>query len=206
MAIGRISGAMLKANLERGGTDLAFETNLLYLDVANNRIGIGTTTPTTTLQADNITISGSTIRSVSGDLDLGTDATNVTIGGGSADYVLKTDGSGNLEWSSLGSLASGGGGGGGAFTGMDINLSTPSDSSLTQYGAINSWTTATKVTNSIDDLNELTANVINNTAVINADFTGSPLTGGAGMNVTLSISSDGTANQYVIDWGDGMTT
>ena len=202
MAIGRISGAMLKANLERGGTDLAFETNLLYLDVANSRIGIGTTTPTTTLQADNVTISGSAIRSVSGDLDLGTDATNITIGGGSADYVLTTDGSGNLTWDSLGNLASGGGGGSG-FTGMDINLSTPSDSSLTQYGAINSWTTATKVTNSIDDLNELTANVINNTAVINADFTGSPLTGGAGMNVTLSISSDGTANQYVIDWGDG---
>ena len=205
MAIGRISGAMLKNNLERLGTDLAFETDLLYLDVANSRIGIGTSTPTTTLQADNITISGSEIRSVSGDLDLGTDATNVTIGGGSADYVLKTDGSGNLEWTSLGSLASGGGGGSGAFTGMDINLSTPSDSSLTQYGAINSWTTSTKVTNSIDDLNELTANVINNTAVINADFTGSPLTGGAGMNVTLSISSDGTANRYVIDWGDGTS-
>ena len=205
MAIGRISGAMLKNNLERLGTDLSFETDLLYLDVANSRIGIGTSTPTTTLQADNVTISGSAIRSVAGDLDLGTDATNITIGGGSADYVLTTDGSGNLTWNSLGSLASGGGGGSGAFTGMDINLSTPSDSSLTQYGAINSWTDATKVTNSIDDLNELSRNVINNTAVIDADFTGSPLTGGAGMNVTLSISSDGNANQYVIDWGDGTS-
>ena len=42
MAIGRISGAMLKNNLERLGTDLSFETDLLYLDVANSRIGIGT--------------------------------------------------------------------------------------------------------------------------------------------------------------------
>ena len=201
MAIGRISGAMLKNNLERLGTDLSFETDLLYLDVANSRIGIGTSTPTTTLQADNVTINGSQIRSVSGDLDLGTDATNITIGGGSANYILKTDGSGNLTWDSLSNIS--GGGGGAGLTGMDIDLSTPTDSSLTQYGAINSWTTSTKVTNSIDDLNELTANVINNTAVINADFTGSPLTGGAGMNVTLSISSDGTANQYVIDWGDG---
>jgi hypothetical protein len=45
MAIGRISGQMLKANLLRSGTDLAFETNLLVLDVSNSRIGIGTATP-----------------------------------------------------------------------------------------------------------------------------------------------------------------
>ena len=45
MAIGRISGQMLKANLLRSGTDLAFETNLLVLDVTNSRVGIGTATP-----------------------------------------------------------------------------------------------------------------------------------------------------------------
>jgi len=45
MAIGRISGQMLKANLLRSGTDLAFETNLLVLDVTNSQIGIGTATP-----------------------------------------------------------------------------------------------------------------------------------------------------------------
>jgi len=49
MAIGRISGQMLKANLERSGTDLAFETNLLALDVTNSRVGIGTASPATTL-------------------------------------------------------------------------------------------------------------------------------------------------------------
>ena len=157
MAIGRISGAMLKSNLERQGTDLAFETNLLYLDVANNRIGINTSTPTTSLQADNITISGSAIRSVSGSLDLGTNVSNITIGGGTADYVLSTDGAGNLTWSALSGLA----GSGSGLTGMDLNLATPTDSSLTQYGAINSWTSTTKITNSIDDLNELATNVIN---------------------------------------------
>jgi hypothetical protein len=36
---------MLKANLERSGTDLAFETNLLALDVTNSRVGIGTASP-----------------------------------------------------------------------------------------------------------------------------------------------------------------
>ena len=49
MAIGRISGQMLKANLQRSGTDLAFETNLLALDVTNSRVGIGTASPATTL-------------------------------------------------------------------------------------------------------------------------------------------------------------
>ena len=45
MAIGRISGQMLKANLQRSGVDLAFETNLLVLDVTNSFVGIGTSTP-----------------------------------------------------------------------------------------------------------------------------------------------------------------
>ena len=49
MAIGRISGQMLKANLQRSGTDLAFETNLLALGVSNSRVGIGTASPATTL-------------------------------------------------------------------------------------------------------------------------------------------------------------
>ena len=40
MAIGRISGPLLKQNLERLGVDLAFETDLLYLDVNNQKIGI----------------------------------------------------------------------------------------------------------------------------------------------------------------------
>ena len=45
MAIGRISGQMLKANLLRSGVDLAFETDLLVLDVSNNFVGVGTATP-----------------------------------------------------------------------------------------------------------------------------------------------------------------
>jgi len=45
MAIGRISGPLLKANLNREGVNLAFETDLLYLDVNNSRIGVKTATP-----------------------------------------------------------------------------------------------------------------------------------------------------------------
>jgi len=45
MAVGRISGPLLKSNLIRNGVDLAFETDLLYLDVVNGRVGIKTASP-----------------------------------------------------------------------------------------------------------------------------------------------------------------
>lgn len=44
--LGRISGPLLSANLLRNGTDLAFETDLLYLNVNTGRIGINTDGPT----------------------------------------------------------------------------------------------------------------------------------------------------------------
>ena len=52
MAIGRISGQLLKSNLLRDGVNLAFETDLLYLDVVNSRIGIKTAAPTTDLDVN----------------------------------------------------------------------------------------------------------------------------------------------------------
>lgn len=55
MAIGRISGPLLKANLIRDGVDLAFETDLLYLDVNNSRIGVNTSSPSTDLHVDGTT-------------------------------------------------------------------------------------------------------------------------------------------------------
>jgi hypothetical protein len=63
MAIGRISGQLLKSNLLRAGENLAFETDLLYLDVVNSRIGIKTSTPTADLD-----ING-TIRSTTAQVD-----------------------------------------------------------------------------------------------------------------------------------------
>ena len=47
--VGRISGPLLFANLERNGIDLAFETDLLYLDVNNGKIGIRNNAPTNDL-------------------------------------------------------------------------------------------------------------------------------------------------------------
>jgi hypothetical protein len=87
MAVGRISGPLLKANLLRNGVDLAFETDLLYLDVNNLRIGVKTNSPTHDLQVlgttrtttlevtdtaniGNITIENDTISSSSDELRL----------------------------------------------------------------------------------------------------------------------------------------
>lgn len=80
MAIGRISGPLLKSNLIRDGVDLAFETDLLYLDVNNARIGINSAAPdyeldvvgttrttdldvTNTLTIGNFTVTGNSISS-----------------------------------------------------------------------------------------------------------------------------------------------
>jgi hypothetical protein len=87
MAVGRISGPLLKANLERNGVNLAFDTNLQYLDVHNRYVGINTATPdsnlqvngtthTTNLLVDNtltngvISVNGNTISSSNGVLNL----------------------------------------------------------------------------------------------------------------------------------------
>jgi len=50
--LGRIGGQVLTDNLLRAGVDLAFETDLLYLDVNNQRIGIRESTPVYTLDVN----------------------------------------------------------------------------------------------------------------------------------------------------------
>ena len=89
MAVGRISGPLLKSNLVRNGVDLAFETDLLYLDVNNQRIGVNNSTPgyevdvtgttqTTDLRVTNradladITVEGNTISTTQPYLNLAT--------------------------------------------------------------------------------------------------------------------------------------
>lgn len=73
MALGRISGPLLKANLLRDGIDLAFETDLLYLDVINGRIGIKTISPTHAL-----TVNG-TIRTTNLETTVQADIASFTI-------------------------------------------------------------------------------------------------------------------------------
>jgi len=107
MAIGRISGQMLKANLLRSGTDLAFETNLLVLDVTNSFVGVGTASPSRKLHINDTGAlripAGTTAERgtpANGDIRYNTDTTqlegyangtwqNMTAGGTALDNVVE---------------------------------------------------------------------------------------------------------------------
>ena len=86
--LGRISGPLLKANLLRQGVDLAFETDLLYLDVTNLRVGIKTTSPTHDLQVAGTT--KTTNLEVDDQLDIGNNLTftNNTISTTTGDITI----------------------------------------------------------------------------------------------------------------------
>ena len=109
MAFGKISGPMLQPDLVRQGVDLSVDTNLVYIDVTNRRLGINTVTPTQSLDVPgnvrlaNLSILGNTITSDTGKINLGSPA-NITITGGTVNYVLSTDGSGNLAWAQISDL------------------------------------------------------------------------------------------------------
>ena len=106
MAIGKISGVMLKDNLERQGADLSFDGNLVYLDVTTRRLGVGTSSPQYGLDVPanvklaNLTILGNVITSNTGRIGLGS-TSNIVITGGGSNYTLVTDGNGNLSWSDV---------------------------------------------------------------------------------------------------------
>ena len=84
----------------------------------------------------------------------------------------------------------------------NLTLGNVTDGSLTD-GAIQTLTPDTKIVDAIDELNEAMLNVSNNTFVRSVNFSGSPLAGGEGVSVTLSISPNGNANRYDVNWGDG---
>ena len=73
MAVGRITGPLLAKNLLRDGVDLSFETDLLYLDVTNGRIGIKSASPQYDLDV------GGTARTQNLQVDLVSQLANLTI-------------------------------------------------------------------------------------------------------------------------------
>jgi hypothetical protein len=188
MAIGRISGPMLFSNLERQGVDLAFESNLLYLDVTNRRVGINNTSPqyafdsNANVKISNIVVEHSTISSNTGVIYFGSNA-NVNITGGSVQNVLITDGSGNLSWANITVFSN-------VLTALGNAISLGSNSSGKLISNAVSLTTGTSVTNGIAQLNEVLGKLVPPAP---------PNFPGAG---TLSISSTNTfrmANLIQID-------
>lgn len=61
--MGRIGGALLAQDLLRNGTDLAFETSLLYLNVAGKYVGINTQGPSSDLTIGTVKNNGGTATS-----------------------------------------------------------------------------------------------------------------------------------------------
>ena len=158
MAIGRISGPMLYNNLDRQGIDLAIDGNLIYADVTNRYVGIGTSTPAQSLDVPgnvrlaNLTIAGDSISSNTSQLQLGS-ISQVKITGGSPNYILYTDGVGNLNFGNLNILS-----GLEGFTGNYIALGESTTGSLSN--ALPLLTTST-VTDAIAGLNQLLGNITN---------------------------------------------
>ena len=149
MAIGRITGPMLYSNLERQGVDLAIDANLIYADVTGRLVGIGTDNPGYSLdvvgnaRVGNILFDGNTITTSSGKVNLGS-ASNVVITGGSLDFVLTTDGTGNLSWVDVGTIQA-------DVLGNTVQLGSNSSGSLTSNAV--TLTTATTVTDAVAQLN-----------------------------------------------------
>ena len=189
---------MLYPNLVRQGIDLAFESNLLYLDVNNHRVGVINSSPAYALDSSgnvkiaNIVVEGSSFSSNTGVMSFGSNA-NVSITSGTSGQYLQTDGSGNLSWATVETSAA------------SLTLGTPSDGAFWPVGMLNTWQESTTISNAVDDVNECMFNIMNNTAVANVAFTADTTSGGAGTAVTLTIAALGNPNRYDINWGDGTT-
>ena len=189
---------MLYPNLVRQGIDLAFESNLLYLDVNNHRVGVINSSPAYALDSSgnvkiaNIVVEGSSFSSNTGVMSFGSNS-NVSITGGTSGQYLQTDGSGNLSWATVETSAA------------SLTLGTSSDGAFWPAGMLNTWQESTTISNAVDDVNECMFNIMNSTAVANVAFTADTTSGGAGTAVTLTIAALGNPNRYDINWGDGTT-
>lgn len=92
MTIGRIGGPMLKENLVRQGVDLSVETNLLYFDVNNMRLGVNTATPNVALDINGTTRFSSNLQ---------INGSNIATYAGNGNITLSPNGTGKLKVSYL---------------------------------------------------------------------------------------------------------
>lgn len=92
MALGRISGPLLRDNLYRDGVDIAFETDLLYIDVQSGRIGIKASRPAGNLTHE-LTVVGTT-RTTNLIVDTQADIASFTVTG---NIIASSNGTISLE-------------------------------------------------------------------------------------------------------------
>jgi len=87
--------------------------------------------------------------------------------------------------------------------GNTITLGTPTDGNLVQNVAYPGWTTATFVTDGLDDLNQVALNIANSTYVGNAYITANVSSGPSPLSVALTGRYVGNPNAYLWQFGDG---
>jgi len=211
MAIGKISGTMLQGVLERQGTSLSITSNsgvtgtTAYFDVANNRLGVNNNSPQYALDVTgnahigNLYIQGNTVTLDSGyKLNLGSIA-NVTIAGGSPNYILYTDGAGNLAFGNLNQISPLE-----VFTGNNITLGSNTVGALVSNAA--AFTISTQITNSIATLNQVLGNITNsggNIITVSGNITAGNIVGTLNGNLVGQVI---TPNQPYITTVGSLTT
>jgi hypothetical protein len=87
--------------------------------------------------------------------------------------------------------------------GNTITLGTPTDGNLVQNVAYPGWTTATFVTDGLDDLNQVALNIANSTYVGNTYITANVSSGPSPLSVALTGRYVGNPNAYLWQFGDG---
>jgi len=186
MAISYVQGQMLADNLERDGIDLS---------ISNANVGINTLTPESEFEVvGNITV-GNIIISNIGNISAG----NVNINN-LATPVANADATTKLYVDNLVSNVSAN------VFGNVIPLGTPTDGSLTgNTVAYDGWTTATFVTDSVDDLNQVALNIAKGTFVGQANLVANVTSGPSPLSVAFTGTYVGTATNFLWDFGDGTT-
>jgi hypothetical protein len=162
MAIGKISGVMLQANLVRQGTNLSVDATA-YFDVNNYRLGVNNSSPQYTLDVNgnahvgNLFVLGNTISSNTGKIDLGYIA-NLVVRGGQVNNVVYTDGSGNLAFGNLDTLS--------GLEGFTANYITLGSNTVGSLGNAIAISTTSTVTDAIALLDQLLGNITNSTGSV----------------------------------------
>jgi hypothetical protein len=186
MAVNYVKGQILSSILERDGIDIS---------IANANVGINTNSPVSTFEIAGVLTVGNVIISNIGNISAG----NVNINN-LAEPVANADATTKFYVDqTIGNVA-------GNVTGNLIPLGTPTDGSLTTNVAYPGWTTATFVTDGLDDLNQVALNIAGNTYVGNVYITSNVTSGPSPLSVAFVGHYIGNPNSYLWDFGDGNTS